>query len=467
MASDRNNHNSIGIFILILGFCLISGLIALSVASSHARQKDPNLEWKLSGDPCYPVEQIKKYWRDNYHQEADFLQCVPLNIITEWDIEDSYFRASGIGDDRVSLLLRDEFSAYLELNYDQEDLTRLEAFNILGPAPCCPGGVNRSLERIDAALLICNRLGQQCRMFTTSDNMLFVITPQKDSFFTLSWRADDGNTYGDFGSSDVQLNPNALPRSMSTRRGIGDILHGDHFSAHVDGRDGLNWEDIQIGLEEGELKRDIPVHVQKSIPPGDHYRQDGLASITIQFGEEEYQRWRIDIKGWERDATQPHIDYTDSTGELKQIPVAVEYQWVLQGEFEIGKRKNTWNYKNGMITKADLAPELMFNQQSPYTCDFTVCPDQTDIQASLQGAPISGRALQGRVQLNWPPYRPTTCVVCYPNVSYLTSLYQQQFGTREFMRKISEESIPLQDGYVITRTIHDWLRYTIKLTRLN
>lgn len=467
MEAYGNVQNSMGKFILIAGFCITTGLICLSIASSRIGQENPNLEWKRSGDPCYPVEQIKKYWRDNYNREADFLQCVPLNIITEWDIEDSYFRASGIGDDRVSLLLRDEFQAYLELNYDQEKAKWVEAFNILGPAPCCPGNVNSDLDRINAALLICNGLGQQCRMFTTSDNMLFNITHQSDSFFSLSWRADDGNCYGDFGSSEIQLNKKALPHSMSTRRGIGDIMHGDHFSAHVAGGNALNWEDILIGLEEGELKREIPVHVQKSIPPGDNYRQDGLVSVTIQFGEEEYQRWSIEIEGWERDATQPAIDYTDSAGVLKQIPVAVEYQWVLKGEFEIGKRKNTWNYKNGIITHADLGPDLMFNQQSPYTCDFTVCPDQTDIQNALQGAPITGRAAQGRVQLGWPPYRPTTCVVCYPNVSYITTLYQQQFGTGEFMRKISEESIPLQDGYSVTRTTHDWLRYTISLRRLN
>lgn len=464
---NRNGQNFMGKFILMAGFCIISGLICLSIASARNGQEDPDLEWKISGDPCYPVEQIKKYWRENYSREANFLQCIPLNIITEWDIEDSYFRASGIGDDRVRLLLKDEFSAYLELNYDQEDSTRLEAFNILGPAPCCPGSINWSLEHIDAALLICNGLGQQCRMFTTSDNILFNITPQRDSFFTLSWRADDGNCHGDFGSSEVQLNQKALPRSMSTRRGIGDLLHGDHFSAHVDGGDGLNWEDIQIGLEEGELKRDIPVHVQKSIPPGDNYRQDGLVSITIQFGEEEYQRWRIEIEGWERDATQPAIDYTDAAGAIKQIPVAVEFQWEFQGEFEIGRRKNTWNYKNGMITHTDLAPELMFNQHSLYTCDFTVCPDQTDIQTALQGAPITGQASKGTVQLNWPPYRPTACVVCYPDESHTSLLYQEQFGTREFMRKISEEKLHLQDGYSINREIQDWLRYTITLTRLN
>jgi hypothetical protein len=218
---------------------------------------------------------MKKYWREHYNREADFLQCIPLRIIVEWDIEENYMRRPGIGNDRAKLLLREEFPAYLELTYDPENLKRLEAFNILGPSPCCPGNVDASLLQVNASMLACYSGGSNCRMFTTSDPLQFQVIPPSDNFFSFTWRQDIKSRSGGFGSSLINFQREALPRSMNTRRGIGGILHEDNFRIKVSGEDAFGWDEIQTGLKEGELFRVFPIDIKSPTLTNDFYSQQG------------------------------------------------------------------------------------------------------------------------------------------------------------------------------------------------
>lgn len=417
-------------------------------------------------DPCYPVNQVKKYWREHYNREADFLQCVPLQVVVEWDIEENYTRHVRAGDDRVKLLLRDEFTAYLELNYDQENLKRLEAFNIVGPSPCCPGSVDYDLLQVDASLVACYGGGENCRQFNTSDTQMFQIIPQTDNFFSFTWREDAGSSSGDFGSSRIELHPSALPASMSTRRGIGGIQHGSPFEVHVAGLDSIGWDEIQTGIEEGEFHWEFPIDIKERLPANHFYSQQGKAKVTIGFVKEEEEVWKIMVEGWEKDTTKPPISYTDPLGALQSLPVAVDFQWQLQGEFTIGKRKKTRRYKEGHIILASAIPRLIFEGQDLYRCEQVDYQNQKDTTILLEGAFIGGTLTGNSVRLTWRPHVPTSYVLCTPSLPFLDQTpYRQQFDSKEFIRRISQEILPLQDGYTVSGGSGDWLRYTIKLVQ--
>jgi len=456
-----------GRFQMILTFLLFSALILVPLLNPiNQPQEDINARY-TAVDPCFPVNQIKKYWREHYNMEADFLQCIPLHVIVGWDIEESYIRHPGAGDDRVKLLLQDKFTAYLELTYDQENLKKLEAFNIIGPSPCCPGAVFSDLLQIDASMLACSGGGTNCRPFQTSDPLLFQIIPQTDNFFSFTWRENMGSRSGTFGSSRIKLQPGALPSSMSTRRGIGGFHHGDNFIVNVNGEDSITWDEIQTGLEEGEFSWEFPIDIKRKLPANHLYSQEGKAMVTIQFVEEEEEVWVIMVEGWEKDTTQPPIVYLDPSGSPKKLPVGMDFQWQLQGEFTIGKRKKTRNYKKGHIILANLISRLKFGGHDLYRCEQVDCLDQTDITV-LEGAYIDGTLTGNNVRLTWRPHSPVACVLCTPKVSYIKKAsYRQQFCSKEFIRRISEENLPLQDGYTVTGGTGDWLHYKITLVRLD
>ena len=448
---------------MLFTFFLFPALLIVPRLTSRCQPQ----EIYTTTDPCYPVNQVKKYWREHYGQEAAFLQCIPLQVVVEWDIEENYTRHVRAGDDRIKLLLRDEFPAYLELNYDQENLKRLEAFNILGPSPCCPGKVDYELVQVDASLLACYGGGENCRQFTTSDTQMFQITPQTDNFFSFTWREDTGSRSGDFGSSRIELHPSALPASMSTRRGIGGIQHGSPFEVHVGGLDSIGWEEIQTGIEEGEFHWEFPIDVHKMLPANHSYSQKGKAKVTIEFSEEEEEIWIIMVEGWEKDTTQPPISYQDPSGALKSLPVEVNFQWQLQGEFTIAKRKQKRRYKEGHIILAIASPGLIFDEQTLYRCEQVECQDQTDTATMLEGAFIDGILTGNSVRLTWRPHSPNSCVLCTPRVSFIKKApFRQQFTSREFLHRISQETLPLRDGYSVSGGSGNWLRYTIKLVKL-
>ncbi len=466
MESDRGRKRRASSLQLLLAFLLLTGLILVPMLAPSSQTQDIYAGWSESGDPCFPVKQIKKYWREHYNREADHLQCVPLQIIVEWAIEENYIRSTGVGNDRVKLLLRDEFPAYLELSYDQENLKRLEAFNILAPSPCCPGPVNANLLQVNAALIACNSLGENCRPFTTSDPLLFQVIPKTDNFFSFTWREDMGSRSGGFGSSRVQLPRSALPPSVNTRRGIGGVQHGGSFRIKVYGEDSITWDEIQTGLREGEFSWEFPIDIKRQLPANHFYSQQGNALVTIQFGEEEIETWRIRIEGWEKDAAHPAIEYQDPSGVLQSLPVVVDFQWLLEGQFQIGKRKQTRNYKGGNITQTALTPRLIFGDRELYRCEFVDCPDQTDITV-MEGAYIDGALSGNSIRLTWPTYYPAACVLCTPRVSYIEKAsYREQFGTKEFIRRISQETLPLRDGHTVSGGIGDWLDFKITLTKL-
>lgn len=467
MKSDRPQKKLACPLQMTLTFFLFLALILVPLLNPLGQTQDIYAGWAESGDPCFPVKQMKKYWREHYNREANFLQCVPLQVIVEWDIEENYMRSPSIGNDRVKLLLREEFPAYLELTYDPENLKRLEAFNILGPSPCCPGPVDASLLRIDASMLACYSGGSNCRMFTSSDPLQFQVIPQTDNFFGFTWREDIGSRSGGFGSSLIQLSRDALLRSMNTRRGIGGFQHDANFRIKVYGEDSIAWDEIQTGLKEGEFFRVFPIDIKSTLLANNFYSQEGKAVVTMQFGEEELETWRIRVEGWEKDTTQPPIEYQDPSGELRNIPLVVDFKWLLEGEFLVGKRKQARNYKEGHVTQAGLIPGLIYGDRELYRCEFVDCQNQIDI-TTLEGAYIDGTITDSSVRLTWPTHFPATCALCTPRVSYIKKTpYREQFGTKEFTRRISEENLPLRDGYTVSGGIGNWLYYKITLTRLN
>jgi hypothetical protein len=144
----------------------------------------------------------------------------------------------------------------------------------------------------------------------------------------------------------------------------------------------------------------------------------------------------------------------------------VDYGWLIEGEFFIGKRKQARYYKEGRITQVELTPRDIYGDPELYRCEFVDCQNKADI-SSLEGGYIDGKITDSRIKLTWPTYSPAICVLCTPRVSYLKKIpYRGQFGTKDFMRAISQEDLQLRDGYSITGGIETRLYYKITLTKL-
>jgi len=72
------------------------------------------------------------------------------------------------------------------------------------------------------------------------------------------------------------------------------------------------------------------------------------------------------------------------------------------------------------------------------------------------------------IRLTWPTHFPAACVLCNPRVSYIKKApYREQFGTKEFTQRISQETLPLRDGYTVSGEVGNWMHYKITMTKLN
>ena len=461
---------------LKIGWVLISVVLFVAAFSlpAHVRlgQEDEEAAWLKSGDPCFPTKQKKAFIK----MDMSYITCIPISIKLNWDVEETYQRTGRYGTDRVKLKLEESYPGYLELIYNQKNRTQLESYEIRGPSPCCPGNVTAGLD-INASFLVCGYgpSGTECRPYSTSRPMDFVVTPRTDSFFGIYWCRDAVSSAGSFESSTLGPIEGLVNEPLSIQ---GDVFEqcSSGFSVLLRHNDLPTWEDIKEGLESGEFRKEFSFHDRTFYPRANHvHAVEGKVLLSIQSGVE-YENWLVNVEGWEIDKMRPPITYKAMSQPEKKLPIQVTFDWKLQGKFRLVKIKKSKTYESGTITQAALTPTIVFNSPDLYRCYIASSKgEKTPYKIlSLLDCVLEGKLSGNFVQLTWPPYPSEAYVICTPQKTYLGKVpYQQQFGSEDFMFMLSRERLPLKDGAIVTgglrgaTELKDWLQYKITLKKIS
>jgi hypothetical protein len=467
----RSRRNPVIKWILPVAVCIFAFTFSLFLIP-ETQQSDQNSAWVTSGDPCFQVKQMQKSIKES-GADPSYLKCIPLTVEIIWSVEESYKRHRDYGTDRAEIFLFDRFKAALTLSYNPEKRDELENFSILGPAPCCPGEIETELKEISANFLTCDKWGHNCKKFKTENVKHFEIVPQDDNFFGFMWDKN-GISQGGFGSSSIYLRDGVVKEPLHFRPGIFELSSAGSLRISVKGKDSLSWKDIQEAMDEGIGFFDFPIQKKINIPVIPEEKEvhalKGSAHVRLIFGEVEEERWRITVDGWEKDNSKPDIRNKALKTPDKKLPIWVEFNWKLVGEFSIKKiKKYRLGYKGGRVVDVGGLPELEFQHDDLYSCVAVLCSKENPYpKHKIMGRPLKGYLPKDdSVKLQWPKAYSDACVLCTPKVPYLGKTpYEQRFGTIEFIDRVSSEIIPLRDGFKMNYGVSDWLRYTITLERL-
>lgn len=438
-------------------------LVALRTSPGARLLDDPAQDaWLKSGDPCYPVKQNKKYI-ESMGADSSYIRCVPLTVEVLWEVQEIYHHPAGLGTSRANYSIRDKYTASLELVYKSPESKELASFQIMAPAPCCPGSVETSIESADVVLVVCLPDSRKCKLFTSNDPLHFSLEKPEDTTLGLTWNEDEG-AHANFHSSRVQFKSAAAPKPYETIGGL-EVLDSETHSIDVWGEPGFTPEDIDRLIRDGQFQ-EVFTDKQATTAPGLPVSgsQSVKATVKLMFTSD-WEKWRVTVQGWEKDTIRPDIRYTQA-GVEKTLPIDMEFDWTLEGEFIIRNPKKNPAFDAGQVTKAGLTPRLVFQAADLYLCTILSCNDTYKI-SGLVGAPLAGTVSGKNLTLTWPKFDPSHCLLCSPRKLFLgKAAYRQRFGSREFMRVISLQNLVLQNGYSTSGKYHDWMTYTISLKKI-
>lgn len=199
-----------------------------------------------------------------------------------------------------------------------------------------------------------------------------------------------------------------------------------------------------------------------------------VTSGAMVFTLNEVEEWRVLVTGREIDTLQPPITNKALKPPNTELPVMAGFEWNLAGVFYIVGAKSSPSYYEGSVFAASYQATIYFDHQDLYRCFFLPGGKQAEEMSAigerrlteLEGRPIAGQVKSGGVKLSWPEYFPVERVRCKPIKTYLgKAFYTRTFGAKEFLYKISGETLPLKDGAVVSGGVNDWMSYKIVLHR--
>jgi len=447
----------------VLASALAAAILVFSLQSSPgARSQGDDEAWVKSGDPCYPSKQNKKYL-ESMGADSSYIHCVPLTVEVLWEAREVFHHHAGLGTSHANFTIRDTFPAYLELIYKSSKSKEVTRFHIQAPAPCCPGSAQTGLESADVSLIVCNQSGRGCKPFASTDPLHFKLDKPTDTALGITWDKNEG-AHANLNSSRVQFNEDAIPDPYRAVNGV-EVLGSEQLQIDYHGEPGFTPEDIARLFKDGQAEevfkgQDVTAHPALPVSGSETVK----ATVTLLFTED-WEKWRVTLVGWSKEDTRPDIIYKQS-GVEKRIPVRVEFDWSLVGEFLIRNPKKKPAFDSGQIIKAGLLPRLIHQAGDLFKCTVKNCAETYDI-SRLVGAALSGTVNGSTLTLSWPKYDATQCVTCRGNKVVVEKVaYFERFGSTDFMRIVSQQPLTLKNGYTVSAKPYDWMTYTITLTKI-
>jgi len=440
-----------------------TALLISGNAGKEPGQEITTGEWAQSKDPCYPTKKFKQMIKTQFGKEASYIKCFPMDVEVEWEVEEIRAWHKPYPTEKAKFKMGEKFLVYCQLVYEQQKQKELEEISIIGPAPCCPGSVEAWFYPEEISYLVVEPVHNNGFLVSVNNFLQFAVTAPADNFFGCTWRKSGDQAELTFGSSHIAMRDGLVKSPLSLRSGL-KVVEGDSLTMNKKGKEAFSYEDLLKALNDGECQRVF--QTQESEPlPSDLGAYSRTVKATVKFDTAERDRWRVTVKGWEEDDSQPHIRYK-LAGQEKDIPIRMEFDWFLEAEFAVRKVKPLPVYDKGQIKKASLEPKLVFEGGDLYNCAFISCPDPWPISTYV-GAYLDGKLDGQSLTLKWASFDPVQCVLCKPIKSYLSQVpYRQKFGTREFMDVISKAALVLKDGFTVSGHVQEWLTYTITLKKI-
>ena len=428
-------------------------------------QESEDVAWLKSGDPCWPTKQKKAFVK----MDMSYMTCIPISINLVWEVEETFQRTGRFGTDRVKLTLSEDFTAYLELIYNQKNRKLLDCYEIVGPAPCCPGDMETYILGVNATFLVCEPGNSNCRPYSTSRPNDFVVTPDPNPNIYIHWTRDGVGDAGNLHSSHLDTREDLIAEPLSID---GDVFEqcGSGFGVNLHRSDMPTWEEIQAGLENGEFQKEYPFQDRTFYPRANYvHAVKGKVRLSI-LTKLEMEKWQVNVEGWETDNLRPPIKFKAPNKPEIEIPISVTVDWKLQATFDLAKTKNSRIFKGGGIAQAAVTPKILMDRPDLCTCSLTNCPGKTGPPdaSKLASCPFTYGEVKGNnVQLTWPEFSTETCVFCVPYRSYSGKVsYKHEFGGKNFMFWLSRELLPLKDGAIVTGRLPTWMDYKITLKKI-
>jgi hypothetical protein len=213
----------------------------------------------------------------------------------------------------------------------------------------------------------------------------------------------------------------------------------------------------------------------RALPPGTYTdtlsftnlnNGSGNTTRSVELRIEDDQRWEVTVKGFEVDTYLQPGKFKNQDGTTGVLHKKVRFDWQLAGRFILRKDKGKWFYKSGETTQANVTVVPDFTPPGIYRCQVIVCAHKAPI-SKMVGSPLVGQLAGGSVYLRWPPRQPSGCVKCVTNhPAFPKTPYEAEFTSDDFTTEIGSDGLLLKDGYSISRSKADWLRYTVQLKRL-
>jgi hypothetical protein len=186
------------------------------------------------------------------------------------------------------------------------------------------------------------------------------------------------------------------------------------------------------------------------------------ASWKSEFVLHNVEQWKVFVKGEETDTMQPPIKNPKLKTQSKELPVAMEFQWEVDGEFYILGTEGAREYYEGSVGNSVITSGIVFDFDDLYRWS-----EITSTEVWGADYTIGGKVSGNTIQLRWPKYTPKRSGSFVPRLSYLGQVrYPRNFKSGEFIGYISSEKLPLVDGQIVTMSVSDWLKYKITLKRI-
>lgn len=476
--------------VALLAFVIILGLSSSLIGQGYAGANQ-------SDDPCYKIKQMKKmiiespgYKNSAGNRDPSYVQCTPLTIFLTWKLTDSIVHQ--YGKDWITLVLNEEYPAYLMLHYGWFDRLKkkdLWRYEISGPEPCeypCPGRAQAALSSLEGQAVICMDYYENCKPTAIGlDNLHYEVRPvdkNKHALFHVGW--EEGKTSGQICSAEMNARADAKPKGGHwVRAFIGHFWDRDQYKIELNGT-GINsnflhdlslnsdWpaEEIFEGMRAGLMTKVLTIKAtEPSIVPGSPvYSLQGTLTVKIAFAPIKEERWRMTVKAHEKDSNKPDYVFTDPSGKSLQAAVRADFDVTLVSEFIVRKIKDEWTFKEGTVTQAVSAPTFSGLPADLFQCSAPECPGGNGI-SSMAGNTLEGAIEGKKVKLTWAGTHPraSACVFCKALKSSMSKVpYKQEFGSSELVYNLNKEILPLQSGLTVNRKVGDFLTYTISLVKL-
>jgi hypothetical protein len=457
-------------FIVLAAVLSLAALLSAHRPAVRTQEEvdEESAAWIKSKDPCYTVKQEKKYMKDNFGQDSPYLKCVPLEIHLTWEFESSMTWHGKLGTDVLKGKLEETFPGFIQLTYDQQKQTELSMFRVQAPGPCCPGAITAWLDRIHGGFMTTDHAPREhFRPFVTEGSENFILTPSDQTVLDFEWTRGSPSQ-GMLESSKIQLKDEAISSPWSAFGGAPTSLK---LNLQPLGSEALSQSEIEDGLERGVLQKEFTLsHTQKLAPGLMTVPSESLTAkctMAIEFGEAEKETWRVTVEGWEKDDQKPAVPY-QAKGVTRELPIQVDFEWRLQGEFVLRKNKAGRTYDSGKLLAASVTPRVVFNSPELFNCDIVPYLGESPEQqtAAWAGLPIIGKVSGGTVKLTWPQVWSQVAVRCQPrkpgNVSY-----NKIFGNKgDFLSNVGAEILPLKDGMSVSGSRGQWMTYKVTLKKV-